>query len=452
MTRRVLLVNPLNPKIENHFPHTGLASLAGTLKYNNHDVLVIDYALFPESPEIGHFISTFRPDVIGISVVTAVKHDADILIDRILNYSNDVPILVGGPHASLYSEDLEKDGRLDYIVRGEAEDIIVDLVEGAKEEDKPTTVKATLPHPKNLPHPDYTSYYNYKEIENYPILTSRGCPYNCSYCCVGFISSNKWRARNPEQCIEEIKNVKKILPKMKRVEVMDDNPTLSKRHIKNFLRLFLREEFNFKFALVNLRADRVDDELLRLLKYAGCDHLALGAEHGDSEVFNGINKKETHQDIIHAATKIKDFGIKLHCCFIIGLPYDSPEKIKESIKLAKKLKPHHCYWNMLIPYKGTKAREYFEGRGITINEIANPAIFSGTEETICIEPCAVTPEFTAEDQKKAYIMAMLETHCYPVKLLFKLIPYVRKYKLYKSFIIFVLGKTRYIKKWIVRKT
>lgn len=442
ITKKILLINPPNREIRNTYPHSGLASLASILKKRGHEVLVLDYIFSPNIPQIQHFITTYKPDVVGISLFTASKNNADAVINEILKLVN-IPIIVGGAHASLYYEDLANDNRLDYIIRGEGELLIIEIIEKAKKEEKPKIINTDLlVNVEKIPLPDYTLFYEYEKIEDYPLLTSRGCPYGCTYCCVRFVSSQRWRPRETKQCIEEIKKAKMDLPNLKGIEIMDDNPSFRLEHLKEFLRIFNKEKFELNFAIANLRADSIDSDILILLKEANCRHLALGVEHGNKEIFENIKKGES-LDIIKSAGKlIKDTSIKLSCCFIIGLPGDSLERTRESILFAKELNADHCFWNTFIPYKGTEIRKYFDEKGIIINEIGHPTIYSGTSNTICIEPCAPTPEFSAEKQKKAFVMAMLETHNYPMKLIFKLLPYAVKYRLFWEFLYFILGKIR----------
>lgn len=127
--------------------------------------------------------------MIGITLYTATMEEANNIIDSVSKFN--IPIMVGGPHASLYHDELATDNRLDYIITGEAEDVIKGIVDNAKSYPESQVIKANPPNPKNLPHPDFTSFWEHKEISVYPLLTSRGCPYNCSFCAVHIISSRK---------------------------------------------------------------------------------------------------------------------------------------------------------------------------------------------------------------------------------------------------------------------
>ena len=120
--KKVLLINPRNKRIHNSFPHLGLAMLSAMLKKAGHQPLVLDYLIFPNIPSIDDFMRQFEPDVVGVSIFSASFNESAKVIETVKNYGT--PIIIGGPHVSIYAEDLTKLG-VDYIVKGEAELVIV---------------------------------------------------------------------------------------------------------------------------------------------------------------------------------------------------------------------------------------------------------------------------------------------------------------------------------------
>ena len=415
--QKILLINPANKKIHNSFPHLGLAMLSAMLKEAGHLPLILDYLIFPMVPSIDSFMEQFKPDVVGVSIFSASLSGAVKVVEMVKKYY--VPIIIGGPHTSIYAEDLMTLG-VDYIVKGEAEFAVVQIVENASKQQAPRIIRVSPPNNLDeLPLPDFKSFYNYKEITSYPLLTSRGCPYNCSFCCVSQVSSRKWRPRNVYLCVDELQHAVKYLPKLKNIEVMDDNPTFDIIHFKKFIKAYIQSDLPNKikeFAIANIRADKIDEELITLLKEVGVKHIAIGVEHGDEEVFDFIGKRETLANIKLAARLIKSSGIKLGCCFIIGLPKDGMEKTMKSIKLAKELNADYYFWNLLAPYKGTKVRGWFEKNGKILREANEPLIFSGTLDSICPEPYACSNNFSVSEIQRAFLLAMLETDQYKVRI------------------------------------
>jgi len=414
MSKKILLIHPRVEKIENFTPHLGLAVIAGRLKEAGYKVFVVDYAVGKDIPPIAEVLKSYKPDVVGISLYTAACTIGDKTIDTIKKYNKEIPILVGGPHATLYYQDLKKDMRIDYIFKGEADKYIVEVVKEVNLQKTPRVIECLPSDLSDYPQPDFTSFYNYKEIVTYPLQTSRGCPHNCIFCSVRLISSRKWRSRDPKKCIAEITEAKKQLPKMKLVRIIDDNPGVLKGRLKTFLKLFIQNKFNLDLEITNLRADHFDKEIVKLIKKTGISQLVLGVEHGNPSVFAKVDKGETLDDIKKAARLIKDAGIFLRCCFIIGLPYDSYEKFKSSIALAKEIKADFFHWNAFTPFKGTRAREWYEKNGIIYNELDHVSL-QGTTDFFIGEPVVETPQFTIAEQKKAYALAMLETNNYIFK-------------------------------------
>src|SRR3989338_3383513 len=178
--KRVLFANPRRNTTTNQVPHMGLAILASILKKRGHEILVVDYNLIPDAPNIPSFIRKFKPDVIGITIYTANTKEADKIIGDSKIFAPNTPLIVGGPHPTLYYDESQKDNRIDYIVRGEAELVIMDLVENAKKEKIASIIQAReRVNPDDVPYPEYKVFYKWQYIRGYSIMTSRGCPYRC---------------------------------------------------------------------------------------------------------------------------------------------------------------------------------------------------------------------------------------------------------------------------------
>ena len=129
MPARVLLVHPHRESVRAHgLPHVGLALLAGILKNEGYDVRVVDYLIAPDAPSLTYFLDRFSPDIVGISSYTAMVSKVFRFIGLIYDHKPKIPIIVGGPHATLYPEDFLRDGRVSYIVRGEAEEKISEII------------------------------------------------------------------------------------------------------------------------------------------------------------------------------------------------------------------------------------------------------------------------------------------------------------------------------------
>ena len=428
--KRILLFNAKRELCEGNSPHLGLAMLTAALKRGGHEVLVVDYQFKHGAPPPRHFVESFRPDVVGVTLYTATMKEADRIIDEV--HALGVPIVVGGPHATLYHDELGKDQRLSCVVAGEAENVVCAVVEGIGASGHPKVVLADRPDPKTLPHPDF-SFYGAEDIRIYPMQTSRGCPHSCCFCVVHLVSTKKWRPRVPEECVVELERAKERLPGLKSVIVYDDNPSVKMDHLKEFLRLYVGRGIGLPLTVVNTRADGMDEETIMLLKSAGCPGIGLGVESGCREVFDKVGKGETLEEIRATAELVKKHGIPLHLCFVIGLEGDSLERTKDSIRFARELKPDLIFWNMITPFKGTRIREWYDQHGRVYDVVGHSSYVDAS--FMCDEPCAESPEFPLSDRKKAYLMAIMGTVDDRLRLrhVFSLLPMVSRHGLWREF-------------------
>jgi len=404
--KKILFINPKRRDCKSIVPHNGLAILAGILKERGHEALIVDYQLIHDAPDISTFLRGFNPDIIGVSLYTPSFFEAKKIMEKINKIDGSIPLVVGGPHATLYSDLLQEEKEIDYIAVGEAELIIIDIVEKAKKEKKAKIIKSEeCLNLDDIPFPNYKSFFKWEVIRSYPIMTTRGCPYRCSFCIVSSFSK-KWRARKPENCIKELEFAKKELSENLNVIIQDDNPLVDKKRFYDFLDQY-REKIGMRFSLINTRADNIDDKLVKTLKADGCESICVAVESASSEVFKLINKGETLEQIEQAARVIKENNVPLLFCFVIGLPGDNPKRAQESIKFINRFNPEAVYWNMAIPFRNTMVREWYEKNGRIIGEIGKTSFVEG--DFVCSEPAVETPDFTVHERKRVYYLGILRT-------------------------------------------
>jgi radical SAM superfamily enzyme YgiQ (UPF0313 family) len=411
----VLLIHPAQESVPFRTPHLGLAILAAVLKNGGHRVRTLDYALPDQRapyPVFEDLVGEFRPDVVGLSVYSVTVSAARSLAER-LKRTADVPVVVGGAHASLNPERVLAEPCVDTVVTGEAEGAILEVVENPEKYRK-QIVPGQPADVATLPMPDFSSFLNHERITVYPLMTSRGCPFNCSFCCIHRIASKQWRPRPLDACFRELDEARARLPRLERVEIHDDCPTANRERFKEFLRAFLARGYGLALEVANVRADTVDDELVQLLKRAGSDALCIAVEHANPEVFSLIDKGETLEDIERAARIIKQQGMELRLCFVIGLPGDNLARTEESIRLAKRLRPSLIYWNMAHPFPGTRMRTWFEEHGGVLYLDDDSASYR-CPSLWCDEPVVETPDFTRAERKQAKFLAAIETDHYDLK-------------------------------------
>lgn len=452
MKKRVLFINPANKKgISRSLRiHMGLSLLGQILTNDGHEVKLIDYAYLSSSnkikiPELEEVIENFKPEVIGLSVFTAHYDQTLAVINKISNRT-EAPIIVGGPHTTLFPEDFANDTRISYIVRGEAEEIIADLVRNAKREPAPIVINCPVPSPDRIPPVNLDIAYGSGHLTEYQIQLSRGCPFNCSFCNVNIVAGRKVRARDLDLCIEQIALAKKKYPSIERVSITDDCPTFNKTRFKEFLKKFAEKNLGVILNIDNIRADLIDEEMLQLYARANGRDICLGMESGHPEVFKFVHKGESLDIIINAARLVRKYKFRLGLCFVIGLPEDTFERHLHSIKLAKELKPDYIFWNMCLPWPRTEVHSWFLANG----KLGDPRNFSTllNEELYFENPPAESPDFPREERIRAWLKANLDTYAvnfihptFRSSAVFKnfkrLLYFTNKYHLRKSLIYYI---------------
>lgn len=441
--KKVLLVSPVK---EDNFCvdrlHMGLTLIGQILSGNGHEVKIIDYAFLRNLqgrirvPAIEEVFDEFKPEVIGLSVFTYLYDESLDLIEKISRCS-EAPIVLGGPHLSIFHQDFIEDPRLSYLVRGEAEGVILNLIETAQRQPRPVVIECPLPSPQEIPAVNLDAAYGSHLLQNYQIQLSRGCPYSCKFCNINLLAGRKVRARDLGICIDQILEAKKRYPYIQHVSITDDCPSFDPVRFKQFLRMYAESKVGLQLSIDNVRADLIDEEFLSLYVAAGGVNICLGVESGHPEVFKSISKGEKLEKIIESARLVHKYNLSLGLCFVIGLPGDNLEHHLYSVRLAKKLRPDYVFWNMCVPWPGTVVNQWYQSYG-EIGDLRNFSTLIDYKVNFS-KPVCSSPQFPPEDLIKAWLMANMATYCFSLRGLKKLFSETVKYKLYRSFILYVTG-------------
>ena len=412
---KIVLVDP--PGVQQGL-NVGLGYIVSSLVNAGHDGKVLD--LNNSSICEGAWIKMIReydPRVIGFSIKNATYFNAVELAGKIKKEFGDIILVAGGPYVTLAGHDFFNDASFfDYAIIGEGEKIFPKLCD-AVEAGRKANIKGIISKDKpqknanpvfvedldDLAPPNYELFGNNDDtIKNirYPVVTSRGCPYNCIYCSVCAISGRKWRTRSIRRVTDEITEAKNKHA-IKGFEILDDNFTLDVERAKIFCKTLIKEKNDLPWSCPNgIRTDRLDEELASLMKESGCDLVMVGVESGDEEVFKEIDKGETLADIERGIKILKDAGIRVGGYFIIGLPGDNLQATEKSVEFAKKNKLDPAHFNMLSPYPKTKMWDWIQENGRMLEDYRLGRHFLGKPI-----PVFETDDFTTEERVKAYYMA-----------------------------------------------
>lgn len=358
----VLLVQP-EYKDSWAAPPLGLGYLASALRKVGEDVAFIDLTLNPmTNDEFKEYISDTRPDLIGISLMVRALPEVRKLI-TLINEVTDIPIVIGGPQVTIEPEFSLNYTRADYAVAGEGEQSMVDL---AKKLNGRIIIKNRLvENLDNLAFPawDLISPIKYnmnpvltpvKKTPIAPIITTRGCPYECSFCGGPLVWGKTFRKRSAKNIVDEIELLKDSFG-VKEIFISDDNFTLSKQHAINLCKELIDRKLNIPWACPNgIRIDTADDELLGWMRRAGCYLVGFGIESGNQNILDKAHKQLDLKRVKGAVESARRNKLMTYGFFIIGLPGETKKTIRQTIDLAKNLHLDRAYFNILIPFPGTE--------------------------------------------------------------------------------------------------
>ncbi len=397
--------------------NNGIAYIAAGIR-DGHEIRVVDFV--NRHGDIGERLGAARDaDFIGVSMKSFTLDESIMAAKMARQLNPRAKIIAGGPHVMVDGINLLKENSVfDFAVFGEAEETFKEILSGKDVSGirgviwrNGTDVIKNPPMPwisdlDSLPFPVYDDFDSVTgRIEVWSLVTSRGCPYTCTYCNVPTVIGRKFRSRSPENIIKELKYAKEKYGATE-FKILDDNFTLLMDRAKEICRLLIRENIGMKWSCPNgVRADRLDEELCGLMKESGCYAVSIGIESGDPEVFEKIKKGEKLEDVERGIRLAKAAGIKVHGFFIIGLVGSTFDADKRSIEFAKKL-GISASWGILVPYPGTEIWEQLKND-------PNVRMLRDWKEGFHIgarpKPVFDTTGYTAEERVKAYYKANMST-------------------------------------------
>lgn len=344
----------------------------------NHEVKIIDANILNYTiMDVKRELKRFYPDIVGITSVTPSIPQAYAVAKVAKEIRDDCVVLIGGPHATfLPRQTLEECEYIDIIVKGEGEMTVKDLMKTIERGEKLDRVKGIsfrkenriidnepIPLIKNVdeipfPSRDFLpmNRYLFNGVKYTTMLTSRGCPFVCSFCSSSRLFKGYWRGRSPENVLEEIKSIYEEY-KIKNIEFIDDTFTLDQKRAERICDGIIKQGWDISWG-ASSRVDTLSKELVEKMKKAGCWILFLGIESGSQKILDAIGKRITIEQVKKAVRIAKDAGIQVLGSFIIGFLQDTLETIKETINFAKRLNLDYAEFSILTPYPGTVIYDY----------------------------------------------------------------------------------------------
>jgi radical SAM superfamily enzyme YgiQ (UPF0313 family) len=318
--------------------------------------------------EIKQTIEKVNPIVVGITV-TSQTFAAACEIARISKSINeDVLVIVGGPHPSIFGKEVLNNPMIDIAIIQEGEETIVeilDYVEGSRDISSikgiayrddgrlfETPRRPLMEDIDSLPFPITVAKECLIDFEKYPlqafkyVLGSRGCPFGCVFCDSKTVWGRKVRARSAENVLDEIEELRKF--GVKYVHFIDDTWGINKANVRDFCEGLKDRRLGLKWSCTT-HASLVDDEMIGMMKSAGCRMIQMGVESGNNDLLKKMGKNITIEMAFDAARIIKKHGIYLQPFFMVGFPDETEETLEETISAMERIPADQIIYSTFTP-------------------------------------------------------------------------------------------------------
>lgn len=399
---KVLLVYPTWHEAYHYYPPLGLGYIGAYLEQEGHQVRILDRDLaFQDKKAINlvdreseSTLRAFQPDLIGITAMTPTIPDAFHTAALLKRQLPKYPVVLGGPHAMVLSkETLEASANIDIVVKGEGEETMKELCGGSepgsvagivyrKNGDIVATPNRNLSSDLNsLLFPARHLYDMKKYLQsNFAVIrgvdarvmnlmTSRGCPYRCTFCAASCIFGGKVRFASPSRVIEEIERILSEYPQVEGLYFVEDSFATSRKRAVAICNLLLKRRIHRRIIwAAQLHVNDIDEELLTLMKKAGCVQVQYGFESGSQRILNLMDKRATVRQNYEAAVLTRKVGVRFLVNVIVGFPSETREDFMATIELLKATRPNFIGYGKFIPLPGSKMFNDLKQRIVVDND------------------------------------------------------------------------------------
>jgi radical SAM superfamily enzyme YgiQ (UPF0313 family) len=365
----------------------GLAYISAVLKQHNHKVILFD-TCFISDKEIINEVKKSDIQLLMFSVHSMAYNHAIELSSRIKTVRPDIYTLFGGWHILIDPDDVINNDSVDMLCIGEGEYAALDVADNIDRLDTITNIPniwfkhdgkviknevRVLENLDKLPYPD-RELFDVSCLSDsnglFHFITMRGCPYNCSFCCnykmidlYKDIGCRYIRFRSIDSCIKEMLFLKKVYSP-KEFFFTDEMFLTDHNRVKEFCKKYIENKVGIPFGFM-ARVEHITEELLRILKDAGCNRIHLGIESGNEQLRRKyLNRHMTNEQIIDAFDLCHRYGLYTASFNMIGLPFETKETIKDTFDLNKRCNPTVFQITILYPFHGTKIRDIYQNNNL----------------------------------------------------------------------------------------
>ncbi len=389
----VLLINaPVrNATADGHArlnPPLGLAYIGAVLLEHGYTTSALDLNISGMNlRRIKTIVKREEPKILGISTDTETHLNGLKIAQTAKMIRPDLVVIMGGPHASVMFEEVARNQSVDFVVIGEGEQTMLELVdnllhardrfEGIRgiafsrngREVLVTPERPFVAEPDDLPFPARGLFPLSLYAKPGTVLMSRGgCPFSCTFCAVNSIWKGRRRFRRPESVTKEILLILEQLH-IQEINFADDTFTLNRQHVVELCKHLttIRAPTRWRWTC-GTRVDLVDKEILQKMHDAGCHSIQFGVEAGSQEILDSIGKGTTLDQVREAVRSARDTGMEVLCAFMFPHPQDTEKTIREQKSFMSELAEMGARESMSFttPYPGTFLYEHADELGIDI--------------------------------------------------------------------------------------
>lgn len=382
----------------------GVTILTPILKKNGYEVNILEANLDNlTTDQVRQGIKEYSPDVVGISNMSIEYwqqlHEVAKLTKEV---NKNIITIAGGVHATTLPERLMQDINVDYLVLSEGEERLIQLLDIIKKDDGDFSGMNGVLYRENnelkkisssgwygsknngslddIYPPDLSIYKNPEKFFNHqqkavggmatrrtpvaPILTSRGCPYSCSFCAAPVLTGHKYRYRSPENVLAEVDMLVNKYG-VKEIIFQDDEMYAHKKRAETIIQMLKDRNYDLIWKNLNIASWRMNFDLVKLMKESGCYQITISAESGNPRVLKEIIHKPTDIEMAKKVVKwCKEVGIETHVDFVIGFPGETWDEIRDTTNYAYELDADSVKFAVATPFPATELLREAVKRGM----------------------------------------------------------------------------------------
>jgi anaerobic magnesium-protoporphyrin IX monomethyl ester cyclase len=381
----------------------GLGYIAAYLDEAGFSARILDMDMLNLHPgDLNKRLAQFQPDIVGITSFSSNYKNAVDVAKAVKSYDPGIKIVMGGVHATFTHEKILKSvPEVDIVVRYEGEHALTEIAESLEGGRIPTDVlgisyrdgsrivstplRERMEDLDSLPFPAYhlldpkpEAYIGNGAVRCMPVITTRGCPFNCIFCSTASLHGRKYRVRDNSKVVDEIEYLVEKY-KINNVSFVDDNFTMRKDRVEGLCSEMKKRQVPVKWGC-STRIDLLSKDLVGTMKDAGCEEIFFGIESASQKVLDTIRKDFSIEQAKQIVRMVEEMGVKTHCSFILGLPGETVESLGQILQFIDEARPSaRVLPNVLDILPGTelyeKRADYFpDGVGIPFTDIVQAQV------------------------------------------------------------------------------